>query len=92
MNDDLDEPQFEHEEPAAQKKKRTKRKRPRDDDNDDDDATPGAPPILEESDAAAAEPAPTAQKPPARVRRDRASLPSRATAVASPRGRPDSNR
>ena len=47
MNDDHDEPQFEHEEPAAQKKKkRTKQKRPRDDD-DDDDATPGAPPILE---------------------------------------------
>ena len=60
MNDDHDEPQFEHEEPAAQKKKkRTKKKRPRDDD-DDDDATPGAPPILEESAAAAAEPASTA--------------------------------
>ena len=58
MNDDLDEPQFEHEEPA-QNKKRTKKKRPRDDD-DDDDAAPGAPPILEESAAAAAEPAPTA--------------------------------
>ena len=60
MNDDLDEPQFEHEEPAAQHKKRTKKKRPRDDDNEDDDATPGAPPILEESAAAAAEPASTA--------------------------------
>ena len=59
MNDDLDEPQFEHEEPAAQHKKRTKKKRPRDND-EDDDATPGAPPILEESAAAAAEPAPTA--------------------------------
>ena len=59
MNDDLDEPQFEHEEPAAQKKKRTKKKRSRDVD-DDDDATPGAPPILEESAAAAAEPASTA--------------------------------
>ena len=59
MNDDLDEPQFEHEEPAAQNKKRTKKKRPRDND-DDDDATPGAPPILEESAAAAAEPASTA--------------------------------
>ena len=59
MNDDLDEPQFEHEEPAAQHKKRTKKKRPRDND-DDDDATPGAPPILEESAAAAAEPASTA--------------------------------
>ena len=58
MNDDLDEPQFEHEEPAARNKKRTKKKRPRD--NDDDDATPGAPPILEESAAVAAEPAPTA--------------------------------
>ena len=58
MNDDLDEPQFEHEEPAAQKKKRTKKKRSRED--DDDDATPGAPPILEESAAAAAEPASTA--------------------------------
>ena len=57
---DLDEPQFEHEEPAAQHKKRTKKKRPRDDDDDDDDATPGAPPILEESAAAAAEPASTA--------------------------------
>ena len=55
MNDDLDEPQFEHEEPGL----RTKKKRSRDDD-DDDDATPGAPPILEESAAAAAEPAPTA--------------------------------
>ena len=58
MNDDVDEPQFEHEEPA-QNKKRTKKKRSRDDD-DDDDATPGAPPILEESAAVAAEPAPTA--------------------------------
>ena len=56
MNDDLDEPQFEHEEPA-QNKKRTKKKRPRE---HDDDATPGAPPILEESAAAAAEPASTA--------------------------------
>mmetsp|Transcript_24321 Transcript_24321/g.63394 ORF Transcript_24321/g.63394 Transcript_24321/m.63394 type:complete len:251 (+) Transcript_24321:2-754(+) len=59
MNDALEEPQFEHEEPAAQHKKRTKKKRPRDND-EDDDATPGAPPILEESAAAAAEPASTA--------------------------------
>ena len=68
MNDDLDEPQFEHEEPAAQHKKRTKKKRPRDDDNDDDDPTPGAPPILEASAAAAAEPAPTPRPPRAAPR------------------------
>ena len=50
MNDDLDEPQFEHEEPLqqpARKKKKDKKKRARDDD-DDDDAAPAAPAILEE--------------------------------------------